>query len=75
MSRLSSTMTEYLPPKELHLLTGYARVSGQSKWLQEKAIPHRRDGSRLIVSRIHVRAWLEQRSTVSSAGINWAAIR
>jgi Domain of unknown function (DUF4224) len=68
-------MTEYLPPLELHLLTGYVRASGQAQWLREKAIPHRRDGRRLIVSRIHVRAWLEERSNVVSTGINWASIK
>lgn len=68
-------MTEYLPSPELHALTGYARASSQAVWLKEKAIPHRLDGRRVIVSRIHVQAWLEGRNTAASNGPNWAAVK
>lgn len=72
---MSPIATEYLPPAELHILTGYARAGRQSKWLQEKTIPHKRDGRRVIVSRIHVLAWIEGRNVVASEGINWALIK
>lgn len=68
-------MTEYLAPQELHTLTGFARAAAQAAWLTERGVPHRRDGSRMIVSREHVRAWLEGKSTVFSAGPNWSAVK
>lgn len=66
--------TEYLPPPELHDLTHYKQAKAQAHWLQERAIPHRLDGRRVIVSREHVRGWLEGR-TVATGGINFAAVR
>lgn len=68
------TQTEYLPPPELHQLTGYARPTSQASWLKERGIPHRLDGRRVIVSRVHVQSWLEGR-TVVSGGINFASVR
>lgn len=67
--------TEYLPPPELHALTAYARATQQAEWLLEHGIPHRMDGKRVIVSRVHVQAWLEGRTVVQSVGINWAAVK
>jgi len=67
-------MTEYLNSQELHQLTGYARCGQQAAWLKEQGIPHRQDGSRIIVSREHVREWLEGKHTISSNGPNWAKI-
>jgi hypothetical protein len=67
-------VTEYLTPPELHQLTGYARATSQAAWLKEHAIPHRLDGRRIIVSRVHVQAWLEGRTMVSS-GLNLAAVK
>ena len=66
-------MTEYLPPPELHSLTGYARPTQQATWLKDKGIAHRVDGKRIIVSREHVRAWLEGKS-VATGGLNMGAI-
>ena len=68
-------MAEYLPPPELHALTGFARVSAQVEWLATHGIPHRQDGRRVIVSREHVRAWLEGRTVARSNGLNLAAIK
>lgn len=68
-------MSEYLPPPELHILTGYARSTAQAAWLAERAIPHRVDGKRVIVSRVHVQAWLEGRTVASSSGLNLAGIK
>lgn len=66
---------EYLPPTELHALTGYARHIAQANWLLEHGIPHRVDGRRVIVSRVHVQAWLEGRTVVRSTGLNLSAIK
>jgi hypothetical protein len=68
-------MPEYLPPLELHALTGLARVLAQADWLAQQGIPHRVDGKRVIVSRIHVQSWLEGRTVVRSSGLNLAGIK
>ncbi len=68
-------MSEYLSSSELHTLTGYARSGQQDGWLKEHGIPHRLDGKRIIVSREHVRAWLEGRTVASSSGLNLAGIK
>ena len=68
-------MSEYLSPQELHTLTGYARSAQQAAWLKFRSIPHKQDGSRIIVSREHVRAWLEGKPVLSRSGMNVAAIR
>lgn len=65
---------EFLEPPELHGLTGYARSNQQAAWLKEQGIPHRIDGRRVIVSREHVRAWLEGRNIVSS-GLNLGMVK
>jgi hypothetical protein len=68
-------MTEYLPPPELHALTGFARVTAQTGWLASQGIPHKVDGKRVIVSRVHVQSWLEGRTVVRSTGLNLAGIK
>lgn len=68
-------MTEYLTPQELHQLTGYARSGAQAEWLKAKGIPYKQDGTRLIVSREHVRSWLEGKPVLARSGMNTAAIR
>ena len=68
-------MNEYLNVLELHQLTGMARPGKQSEWLKTHAIPHRVDGSRLIVSRVHVQGWIEGRNIISSSGLNLAGIK
>ncbi len=65
---------EFLTAPELHQLTGYARASSQGAWLTDKGLPFRRDGKRMIVSREHIRAWLEGKTTIVSCGPNWDAI-
>ena len=67
-------MTEYLNATELHQLTGYARKAQQGEWLKVRGIPHKLDNGRVIVSRIHVQAWLEGKHTISSSGPDWARI-
>lgn len=68
-------MTEYLPRAELHQLTGFARPTKQAEWLAAMAIPHRVDGARVIVSRVHVQGWLEGKHVAQSGGFNWGAVR
>lgn len=70
-----TAQNEYLDVDELRALTGFARSQQQVGWLQKQGLPHRRDGRRVIVSRIHVRHWLEGRHTVSSNGLNLAGIK
>lgn len=72
---MNDTPPEFLSTGELHGLTGYARPGQQAQWLKEQGIPHRVDGRRVIVSRVHSRAWLEGRHTVTSAGINFGAVK
>jgi hypothetical protein len=67
-------MSELYDGTELQLLTGYARAAEQDAWLRERGIPHRREGRRVLVSRVHVRAWLEGKEIVSSEGPNWGAL-
>ena len=65
---------EFLAADELRALTGYKPAGKQEGWLKARGIPNRRDGSRIIVSRRHVLAWLEGRAVVSSNGPNWSAV-
>lgn len=67
-------MSEFLAPEELKQLAGCTPVSKQDAWLTEQGIPHRLDRRRVIVSREHVRAWLEKRPLYSSNGPNWGAV-
>lgn len=68
-------MSEYLSNPELHQLTGYARSTQQSAWLKFRGIPFKADGTRIIVSRLHVQSWLEGKPILARAGMNMAAIR
>jgi len=68
-------MPEYLSSQELHQLTAYARSGQQAEWLKFRSIPHRLDGTRVIVSRVHVQSWLEGKAVISRGGMNVAAIR
>jgi hypothetical protein len=67
--------SEFLNKEELRELTGAARAAAQARWLAEKGVAHRRDGSRVIVSRFHVRQWLEGKHVASGGGVNWASVR
>lgn len=68
------SMPELYDDAELLLLTGYAQAHKQEEWLRDKGIPHRREGRRVIVSRLHVRSWLEGRDMIVSEGPNWGAL-
>lgn len=71
---MSAVKPEYLDAAELHRLTGFARGPAQAGWLKDQGIPHKIDGKRVIVSREHVKAWLEGRTVVTSTGPNWGAL-
>jgi hypothetical protein len=72
-------MTEYLSPQELHQLTDYARPSGQVEWLRANGIPYKEEVKRgvirLIVSREHVRSWIEGKPVLARGGLKIEAIR
>lgn len=55
---------EFLELAEVKSLTGFARATQQERWLLRQGVAHRRVGSRIIVSRHHVRLWLEGRRIV-----------
>ena len=67
-------MTELYDDDELVRLTDCKRAADQAAWLAERGIPHRKEGRRVLVSRVHVREWLEGRNIVVSEGPNWAAL-
>lgn len=69
--------SEFLSPVELHDLTGSKPHRKQVAWLVENRVPHRVDGTRVIVSRVHARAWLEGQAAtaVSSAGPAWGKVK
>ena len=69
-----TAMNEYLAPAELNTLTDASHAVKQAAWLKDHGIPHLVDGRRIIVSRLHVQARLEGKSTPVSSGPNWAAI-
>lgn len=66
---------ELMQRDELRDLTGKAHASAQAAWLSERGVPHRLDGRRVILSRAHVRDWLEGKTVRQSSGINWEAVR
>lgn len=66
---------ELYSPTELHRLTGYARAAEQDTWLTEQGIPHKLCGRRVVVSRLHVRAWLEGKPVVASNEPDLSALR
>lgn len=67
-------MSEFLETTDLRKLTGFVDHAKQDAWLTEQGIPHKVVRKKVIVSREHVRHWLEGRRMVSSNGPNWAAI-
>lgn len=76
MSRKDGVLfvTELYDGAELLMLTGYSRAAAQVKWLRDRGIPHRCDGQRVLVSRHHVREWLQGRECVASDGPDWSAL-
>lgn len=59
---------EFLSKSEIESLTGYKRCTEQAEWLVHMGLPHKTVGSRVILSRLHVRMWLEGKPIRQSAG-------
>lgn len=74
-SLMTDTPSEYLSQVEMRGLTGSAQALKQKRWLDSKEVPNKLDGRRVIVSRIHVQAWLEGRLLKASNGPNWDALK
>lgn len=70
-----AALSEFLSPSELKDLTGGVRSGKQVAWLKEQGVAHRLVGTRIIVSRVHVRSWLEGKPVLPRYGINFDAIR
>ena len=51
-------MTELLSPAEVRALAGCVAREAQCNKLAELGVPFRRDGARILISRVHVRQWL-----------------
>lgn len=68
-------MSEFISADDLYRLTGFARPGKQAQWLKDNGIPHRVDGSRVIVSTVHVTNWLEGRTVVASGDFNWGSVK
>lgn len=77
MDAVMERISELLSPDELRDLTDSKPWAKQAAWLTERHIPHQVDGRRVLVSRVHVRAWLEGRHIIAttSSGPNFSAIR
>jgi hypothetical protein len=65
--------SEFLTADEKRDLTGFTQAAQQERWLKNFGLPHRRDGRRIVISRIHVRLWLEGKVVISQ-GPNWDAL-
>ncbi len=68
-------MNEYLSNEELRGLTGRIQSQRRALWLEQRSIPHQKDGSRILVSRVHVQRWLEGKRNTPHSGMNLAAIK
>jgi len=75
MDAVAERVSELMAGWEISELTDLKHADKQSAWLTERGIPHKLERRRVILSRAHVRGWLEGRHVVLSSGINFAAIR
>jgi hypothetical protein len=60
--------SEFLSPAELKDLTAQSKTAAQVEILERERIPHKVLGSRVKVSRYHVREWLAGRLAPASRG-------
>jgi hypothetical protein len=67
-------MSEYLSLIEVYLLTDALTTKAQDVWLTQREIPHKVDGKRIILSRQHVTAWLEDKPVLSTTVANWGSV-
>ena len=75
MEVVAERLSEFISPDELRELTGYAHAKQQGAWLTERGVPHKLEHRRVILSRVHVRNWLEGKPMAIGGGINFRAIR
>ena len=75
MEAVAERQSEFLRQDEVKELTDFTHARQQSGWLTERGIPHKLEHRRVVLSRTHVRGWLEGRHMVSGSGINFGAIR
>lgn len=75
MEAVIERVSEFLSSSEVRDLTNSTPFRKQAAWLVEHGVPHRVDGRRVIVSRVHARNWLEGRQAPASGGINWSAVK
>jgi len=66
---------EFLTPAELRALTECAYVEPQCAKLEEIGVPYKRKSKGILVSRIHVRAWLLGEVLCMSAGVDLSKVR
>jgi hypothetical protein len=71
---------EIMGPSEIADLAAADSLPVQARWLKERGIPHRIEGrgtrkQRLVVSRFHVRQWIEHGTRGASAQANWTTVR
>jgi hypothetical protein len=66
---------ELLSRVELRRLTGRARSADQKRVLLEDGIPFRERGRELLVSRYHMRMWLEGRAVPMSRGVDLSKVK
>lgn len=75
MEAVIERQSEFLSSAELRELTDYAHAKQQAEWLAQRGIPHKLEARRVVLSRVHVRGWLEGRPMVAGGGVNFAAIK
>jgi hypothetical protein len=75
MDAVIERQSEFLSASEVRELTDYAHAKQQAEWLTVRGIPHKLESRRVVLSRVHVRGWLEGRHMVAGSGINFGAIK
>lgn len=75
MDAVAERQSEFLSPSEVRELTDYAHAKQQAEWLTERGIPHKLEARRVVLSRVHVRGWLEGRPMVAGGGVNLGAVK
>jgi hypothetical protein len=72
---LTLEQSEWMSADEIRELTDLRQAPKQAQWLEDRGIPHRLEGRKVKLSRVHVRAWLEGARLNVGGGINWGAVK
>jgi hypothetical protein len=76
MKRPDPEWRELLTPAEVRDLTGCVPRDNQARKLTALGVPFRRDGSRILVNRFHLREWLAGKEfSVRSGGVRLDLVR